>query len=512
MSRNPTFANLADRPFHIATHTSAAAIRKSQTGYKPSVAPRHLVDGVFQGGGALGTAYVGALRVLHDNAIGFARVAGNSAGSITAAMIACGFTPPEIQWLCSAFTPTTRPSTLPAGIDRPIDFMTFLDVPSPAQVSTQARRSTLLWNIMKGTVIDEVAKIQLPIKSRNDVADGVLDAVLDFGVKNVPVLGDLTIRELFQKVPGNQSDPLKSVLVAALTAAGYPRTPPQLGDLVPLVAATAPLRTQLADTIWVAVAMNEPVETLITQFLFEGALFEGQECLNTFHRLFGLKMFNDADRRVYFSDLKIPLAVIGTNLETGQMEIYNSVQHPTMEVAEAVRRSMSIPFVFQPRGSNFEFVDGGLCSNFPVWLFSSTADRYWPAPSRDHTRPKIGFGLDQNGNAPSQWNVQPARFKVTGTPGRIDDWEVAKPILIEVLRDLHRNAFANQIAESERNRIFDDVANRLEKVVVFREAQQMAGVEEESVTRNTITKAIMSGYSYYDVEIPLLGYHWLDFD
>ena len=22
----------------------------------------------------------------------------------------------------------------------------------------------------------------------------------------------------------------------------------------------------------------------------------------------------------------------------------------------------------------------------------------------------------------------------------------------------------------------------------------------------------MSGYSYYDVEIPLLGYHWLDFD
>ncbi len=442
MSRNPAFTNLAGRPFRIAAHPSAAAIRKSQTSYKPSVAPRHMVDGVFQGGGALGTAYVGALRVLHDNAIGFARVAGNSTGSITAAMIAGGFTPPEIQWLCSAFTPTTRPSTLPAAIDQPIDFMSFLDVPSPTQVSTQARRSTLLWNVVKGTVIDEVAKISLPIKSRTELVDGLVDGVLDFGLKNVPVLGDLTIRELFGRVPGNQTDPLKTALGAALTASGYPRTPPQVGDLVPIVAATAPFRTQFADTVWMAVAMNEPLETLITQFLFEGSLFEGQECLNTLRRLFGQKLFNDANRRVYFSDLKIPLAMIGTNLETGQMEIYNSVQHPTMEVAEAVRRSMSIPFVFQPRGSNFEFVDGGLCSNFPVWLFSSTADRYWPAASRDSARPKIGFGLDQNENAPSQWNVQPARFKTTGTPGRIDDWEVAKPILIEVLRDLHRNAFA----------------------------------------------------------------------
>src|SRR5262245_32676041 len=69
MSRNPTFVNLADRPFRIAAHPAAAAIRKSQTGYKPALAPRLMVDGVFQGGGALGTAYVGALRVLHDNAI-----------------------------------------------------------------------------------------------------------------------------------------------------------------------------------------------------------------------------------------------------------------------------------------------------------------------------------------------------------------------------------------------------------------------------------------------------------
>ena len=51
------------------------------------------------------------------------------------------------------------------------------------------------------------------------------------------------------------------------------------------------------------------------------------EFLNTLRRLFGQKLFND-EPAVYFSDLKIPLAMIGTNLETGQMEIYNSVSIP----------------------------------------------------------------------------------------------------------------------------------------------------------------------------------------
>lgn len=39
-------------------------------------------------------------------------------------------------------------------------------------------------------------------------------------------------------------------------------------------------------------------------------------------------------------------------------------------VAKAVRMSISIPYVFQPVKINKEvFVDGGLLSNFPIWLF-----------------------------------------------------------------------------------------------------------------------------------------------
>jgi predicted acylesterase/phospholipase RssA len=83
-----------------------------------------LVDGVFEGGGALGTAYLGGLRALHDNDIWFKRVAGNSAGAITAAMIAVGFTAPEIEWLSSAFrsSPRVPPSLAAVGITKPIAY------------------------------------------------------------------------------------------------------------------------------------------------------------------------------------------------------------------------------------------------------------------------------------------------------------------------------------------------------------------------------------------------------
>lgn len=52
---------------------------------------KKLIDGVFQGGGAKGLAYLGALEVLESQGYWFRRVAGTSAGSWTAALIACGY-------------------------------------------------------------------------------------------------------------------------------------------------------------------------------------------------------------------------------------------------------------------------------------------------------------------------------------------------------------------------------------------------------------------------------------
>jgi NTE family protein len=65
---------------------------------------------------------------------------------------------------------------------------------------------------------------------------------------------------------------------------------------------------------------------------------------------------------------------------------------PKFKVADAVRMSMSIPFFFQPvqlvhaeTGAKSTIVDGGMLSNFPVWLF----DVKDGAPKR----PTFGFRL-----------------------------------------------------------------------------------------------------------------------
>lgn len=60
-------------------------------------APRELWNGVFQGGGAKGVAYVGALRAVADARCWFQAVAGSSAGAITACMIAAGLTVDEME-------------------------------------------------------------------------------------------------------------------------------------------------------------------------------------------------------------------------------------------------------------------------------------------------------------------------------------------------------------------------------------------------------------------------------
>ncbi|MCR2786124.1 MULTISPECIES: patatin-like phospholipase family protein [unclassified Microbacterium] len=54
-------------------------------------------NGVFQGGGAKGVAYVGALRAVAEHRCWFQAVAGSSAGAITACLIAAGLSPAELE-------------------------------------------------------------------------------------------------------------------------------------------------------------------------------------------------------------------------------------------------------------------------------------------------------------------------------------------------------------------------------------------------------------------------------
>lgn len=56
-----------------------------------------LFDMVFEGGGAKGTVFVGALEVFTEQGHSFGRLLGTSAGAITATLLAAGYTPAELR-------------------------------------------------------------------------------------------------------------------------------------------------------------------------------------------------------------------------------------------------------------------------------------------------------------------------------------------------------------------------------------------------------------------------------
>lgn len=70
------------------------------------------------------------------------------------------------------------------------------------------------------------------------------------------------------------------------------------------------------------------------------------------------------------------LYVFASNLSTGYAEVFSPEHTPRLRVADAVRRSMSIPLFFKAVRDDRDdvFVDGGLANNYPVKLFDR--DKY----------------------------------------------------------------------------------------------------------------------------------------
>ena len=82
------------------------------------------------------------------------------------------------------------------------------------------------------------------------------------------------------------------------------------------------------------------------------------------------------------------LAILPDDLPNYEDESGKPLDKDTFPVVDAVRMSMSYPFLFAPvelrqGGKPYYMVDGGLLSNFPIWLFNS------PKPKR----PTWGFRL-----------------------------------------------------------------------------------------------------------------------
>lgn len=69
----------------------------------------------------------------------------------------------------------------------------------------------------------------------------------------------------------------------------------------------------------------------------------------------------------HFSDLKIPLSIVATNIDTGDKIIFREGR-----VIDAIRASIGIPGIFIPyRFNGMHLVDGGIMENLPIQVVQS---------------------------------------------------------------------------------------------------------------------------------------------
>lgn len=100
-----------------------------------------------------------------------------------------------------------------------------------------------------------------------------------------------------------------------------------------------------------------------------------------------------AKRVTKFRDLEKTLCIIASDITNGEMLILPDdikrygINPDSLDIATAVRMSCSIPYYFRPvkiireskwRNTFNYIIDGGVLSNFPVWIFDKDRNPRWP--------------------------------------------------------------------------------------------------------------------------------------
>ncbi|WP_027670042.1 patatin-like phospholipase family protein [Rheinheimera baltica] len=407
--------------------------------------PLTQVDAVFEGGGCLGGAYVGALRCLRDKGYWFQRVAGSSAGAIIASLIAVGYTPEEFEWLMRDDV-TSRPAALPPEehISK-IYFDSFLDAPLDAKdIPLNLRRNNVLWLTISGEVISQLtAEFKQQVNALKSELTNLIGAVLE-GYDNLlkpdvlnKKLDDLVRKALLTQLRFNKLvDPVMRQMRSSISAtanfvigqikSGVKSTSALTRKIISqltqafmavlntVFASIDKQRMALADAIILEIINAYPLLRIYINFVGLKRLFKGDAFLAKMRQLMQAKalqrkLITDIRQPVTFGVLnkanadKIELYITATDSSKPAKDglshiVYSSRDAGSVnkEVAVAVRESMSIPIVFEPcqnKEGKRTIVDGGLTSNLPLHLFLDPANN----SKQDNSRQILIFTLTEGG-------------------------------------------------------------------------------------------------------------------
>ncbi len=218
--------------------------------------------------------------------------------------------------------------------------------------------------------------------------DLMADAVFEGGgVKGIGLVGAVAVAEEKGYQWVNVAGTSAGAIVAALVAAGY--TAVEIKEIMEELDYNRFKDASLLDRVPLA----GPLASLILEKgIYEGRFFENW--MRGLLRKKKVETFNDLILEEYKGDkrYRFKLRVIASDISRGRMLVLPQdiadfgIRPENLDVAAAVRMSMSIPFFYEPvtvqnkQTSQVSYiVDGGLLSNFPVWLFDTKgAIPEWP--------------------------------------------------------------------------------------------------------------------------------------
>ncbi len=197
------------------------------------------------------------------------------------------------------------------------------------------------------------------------------------GVKGIGLAGALQTLEERGYRPQNVAGTSAGAITAALLAAGY-----SAGELREIIVSLD--YRQFQDRAW---EDKVPLIERSLSLLLDLGLYEGDRFLSWKRERLeakGVRTFADLVHPDFADDPRVRsrLQVIASDVTTHELLVLPrdaaklGVEADDLDVALAVRMSMSIPVFFEPvrfenakDGRTHVIVDGGMLSNFPVWLF-----------------------------------------------------------------------------------------------------------------------------------------------
>ena len=195
--------------------------------------------------------------------------------------------------------------------------------------------------------------------------------------------------------------------------------------------------------------------------------YRGDAFLDWMRSMVGDRM---GDPSATFADLadagRRDLRVVATDLATGRPKVFSAASSPGTAVADAVRRSMSIPFFFAAvRDGDTVYVDGGAVWNYPVEMF----DRETPNPAT------LGFRFE-NLSSPHP------------RPVAVHDLVEFTKQLYEAVSTVQTDYYRRSAADRERTVVIDDLGIRATDFALSDE-QKQALLERGRTTTRTFLNA-----------------------